>query len=105
MSIIIDRGDPALDARDYPGQLMKGQLNDEWLWISTPNKNGTYSWRKFEQISFSGQQDTGFRHPVTNLKVIKHFIISLSGKEYVYDKHGMLQCENDHNVPVKIGKP
>ena len=97
-----DRPGPLHAAGDYPGQVTRGCLDDGWLWESRPNRNGVHAWKRFEQIVSSGQRDTGLRHPATNLKIIKHYVITASGQEYVYDQHGMLQREAPHNIPIPM---
>lgn len=104
MTRYVDRPGPKHSAQGYPDQIARGCLESDWMYKSLPNKKGIYTWRKLEKIGHSGQRDTGLLHPLTHLRVVKHYVIGESGDEYVCNAHGMLELDQSHDKPEPLGE-
>ena len=48
-----NRPSPGFSAADHPGAIAQGNLANDFLFISTPNKKGIFAWKKLARIDKS----------------------------------------------------
>jgi hypothetical protein len=62
-----ERPSPSFSAADFPGAVMRGNKQDDWLFSSNQNSKGVYAWKKLEMILEENdgkiRTDTGVYEP------------------------------------------
>ena len=63
-----ERPSPSFSAAEFPGTIMRGNKQNDWLYSSNQNAKGVYAWKKLEPIVEEGEgkirTNTGIYEPL-----------------------------------------